>query len=249
MNSYISGENDNTNEDSNNDFNRNLKQAIILIEEAVQGEREDQLFYEYLITQAPTQEEKDIIASIRDDEVKHNKLFRQLYKELTGKEVKSKNGEEFAQPGSYLDGIKQALFGELKAVEKYRTIYQGLNRQHHRDVLFEIITDEIKHASKYNFLYTLNRTEPTTTSREHKQNVATTDSSIPDQWLQYLQPLVTNALKEVNEGINLTHLFQEYILAGVLVGNKYSVQQAIEQVEKWEKSGESKLLQQSKKMK
>jgi rubrerythrin len=248
MNSYISGENDNTNEDSNNDFNRNLKQAIILIEDAVQGEREDQLFYEYLITQAPTQEEKDIIASIRDDEVKHNKLFRQLYKELTGKEVKSKNGEEFVQPGSYLDGIKQALFGELKAVEKYRTIHQGLNRQHHRDVLFEIITDEIKHASKYNFLYTLNRTEATA-GREHRQNIAMTDHSIPDQWLQYLQPLVTNALKEVNEGINLTHLFQEYILAGVLVGNKYSVQQAIDQVEKWEKSGESKLLQQSKKMK
>ena len=83
---------------------------------------------------------------------------------------------------------------------------------------------------------------------DYRQNIATTNISIPDQWVQYIQPLVTNALKEVNEGKNLTHLFQEYILAGVLVGNKYTPQQAIEQVEKWEKSGESKLLQQSKKM-
>ncbi|SFA87257.1 MULTISPECIES: hypothetical protein [unclassified Bacillus (in: firmicutes)] len=70
--------------------------------------------------------------------------------------------------------------------------------------------------------------------------------SIPDQWVQYIQPLLDEALKEVNEGINLTHLFQEYILAGVLVGKGFSPQQAIAQVEKWEKSGESKLLVQSK---
>ncbi len=71
--------------------------------------------------------------------------------------------------------------------------------------------------------------------------------SIPDQWLLYLQPLVNRSLKEVEEGINLTHLFQEYILTGVLIGSGYKPEQAIDQVEKWEK-GESKILQQSKAM-
>ncbi len=72
--------------------------------------------------------------------------------------------------------------------------------------------------------------------------------SLPDQWVTYTKPLVTRALKEVEEGINLTHLFQEFILSGVLVGQGFTPEQAIEQVETWEK-GESKLLQQSKMMK
>jgi len=71
--------------------------------------------------------------------------------------------------------------------------------------------------------------------------------SLPDQWIMYFYPLVDRALKEVEEGINLTHLFQEFILAGVLVGQGFEPNMAIEQVEIWEK-GESKLLQQSKKM-
>jgi hypothetical protein len=74
------------------------------------------------------------------------------------------------------------------------------------------------------------------------------DKSLPDQWVEYIQPLVDRALTEVEEGINLTHLFQEFILSGVLVGQGFTPQQAIEQVEEWEK-GESKLLQQSKAMK
>ncbi|MBW3112050.1 MULTISPECIES: hypothetical protein [Bacillaceae] len=72
--------------------------------------------------------------------------------------------------------------------------------------------------------------------------------SLPDQWVDYIQPLVTRALSEVEEGINLTHLFQEFILSGVLVGQGFTPEQAIEQVETWEK-GESKLLQASKAMK
>ncbi|GGF18890.1 hypothetical protein GCM10010954_17100 [Halobacillus andaensis] len=71
--------------------------------------------------------------------------------------------------------------------------------------------------------------------------------SLPDQWVAYIQPLVDRALDEVEEGINLTHLFQEFILSGVLVGQGFLPDEAIEQVEEWEK-GESKLLQQSKAM-
>lgn len=270
MTNLIGNEN-RPNNNMNYENNPKLQQSLKLMKEAVQGEREDQLFYEYLIEQAPTQEEKEIIASIRDDEVKHNRMFRQLYKLLTGQEVSSTNGEEFVRPDSYIDGIKKALFGELKAVEKYRTIRQGLPGQLYRDMLFEIITDELKHASKYNFLYTLNRTE--TVAREnndHSQSTEEIDNapiqtiedndhapsqtaenndSLPDQWVQYIQPLVTRAMEEVKEGINLTHLFQEFILAGVLVGNQFTPEQAIEQVEQWEKSGESKLLQESKMMK
>nr|WP_272507293.1 DUF5661 family protein [Clostridium aestuarii] len=68
----------------------------------------------------------------------------------------------------------------------------------------------------------------------------------PDQWVMYIEPLVKRALAEYNAEINLEHLFQEFILSGVLVGLGKKPQEAIEQVEEWEKTGESQLLKQSK---
>lgn len=133
-----------------------LEKSLEGIKAAVQGEREDELFYDYLISIAPTDDEKKIIASIRDDERGHNKMFRQIYRNITGVDVPPGTDEEFIKPISYLDGIKKALFGELDAVEKYREIRRGLPSTMYRDMLFNIITDEIKHSAKYNYLYTLN---------------------------------------------------------------------------------------------
>ena len=64
-----------------------LQNSLMLMAEAVQGEQEDRLFYDYLISVAPTQEDKDIIASIRDDEIRHNLMFKQMYKMYTGQEL------------------------------------------------------------------------------------------------------------------------------------------------------------------
>ena len=135
-----------------------LEKSLEGIKSAIQGEKEDELFYDYLISLAPTEDEKKIIASIRDDERGHNKMFRQIYKSITGIDAPPGVDEEFIKPASYLDGIKKALFGELGAVERYREIRRGLPSIMYRDILFNIITDEIKHSSKYNYLYTLNST-------------------------------------------------------------------------------------------
>ncbi len=137
-------------------FNPDLDTTLELIRRAVSGEQNDRRFYEYLISVAPTQEEKNIIAEIRDDELGHFDLFRRIYKDITGKYPVPLGKEEFKEPESYLEGIRQALFGELKAVELYRQIYYGLRTREHRDILFEIITDELKHADKWNYLYTKN---------------------------------------------------------------------------------------------
>ena len=83
-------------------------------------------------------------------------MFRQIYKSITGLDLPPGDDEEFVKPASYLDGIKTALFGELAAVEKYREIRRGLPCTMYRDILFNIITDEIKHSAKYNYLFTFN---------------------------------------------------------------------------------------------
>lgn len=132
-------------------------QALQLIAASVKGEREDELFYDYLIGQAPSQEDANVIASIRDDERMHSRLFRQLYCLLTGQDLPPAGEEPFSQPSDYCSGIKQALFGELAAVERYRKILFGLSfYTPYANVITEIYTDELKHASKYNYLYSKN---------------------------------------------------------------------------------------------
>ena len=134
---------------------KSLDEALTLIENAVSGEREDELFYNYLISEAPSQEEKGIIESIRNDERKHNQMFRSMYQDLTGQTITSPTDVEFEKLSSYIEGIKKALFGELSAVERYRNIRAGLPSQYYRDMVYEIITDEQKHADKYNYLLNL----------------------------------------------------------------------------------------------
>ncbi len=70
----------------------------------------------------------------------------------------------------------------------------------------------------------------------------------PDEWIQYTDFLVNEGLEDVKRGINSTHILQEFILMGVLVGKGYSPEKAYEMVEEWERTGESKILQQSKRM-
>ncbi|MGG1660050.1 ferritin-like domain-containing protein [Brevibacillus sp. NRS-1366] len=131
--------------------------VLRLIQEAIEDERHDELFYDYLLGVAPTEQEKQVITSIRDDERKHRSWFRQIYTQLTGQRPSISGREEtFQKPASYLEGIEKALMGELKAFEKYRVIYKYIPVQF-RDTIFEIMTDEMKHASYYNWLYAKNK--------------------------------------------------------------------------------------------
>lgn len=122
------------------------------LEEAIENEREDELFYDYLLSLAPTKEEKDIITSIRDDERKHYKYFKEIYSYYTRKSSLLPNYITFERPQSYIAGVRKAKFGELGAVERYRDIMASLPDRYYRDMVFEIITDELKHAHKYDYI-------------------------------------------------------------------------------------------------
>ena len=139
------------------DIRTNLPDALKSIEDAVKGETEDRLFYQYLISMAPTAQEKDIIAGIRDDEMKHYQMFRELYQEHTGNTIPSVQEMTFEKPASYCEGIRKALMGEQHAVAKYRRILYAMKDRRHINMLTEIITDELRHFGLYNYLYTKNK--------------------------------------------------------------------------------------------
>lgn len=220
---------------------QNYMNALRLMRDAVQGEKADREFYEYLISVAPTEEDKEIITSIRNDEIRHNQMFKTMYKQLTGQDITDTNGETFVRPASFEEGVRDALKGELRAVEKYRDIRKGLPYRYYRDQVFEILTDELKHASLYNYIFAKNHETEMGSSAGNREKT-------PDEWVQYIDFLVNEGLEDVKRGVNMKHILQEFILMGVLVGKGYSPENAYETVENWEKTGESKLLQQSKNM-
>jgi len=134
----------------------NLVSALNLIRDAVASEAEDRMFYEYLISVAPNDAEKAIITGIRDDEIAHFALFRQVYFMLTGRTLPEAKETTFEKPASYCEGLRRAIMGEQGAVKKYRRILFALQDRTLMNILIEIITDELRHGSLYNYLYSKN---------------------------------------------------------------------------------------------
>lgn len=130
-----------------------LNQAIESIRQSVSDEKEDELFYNNLIKQAPTEKEKDIIKEIRDDERKHNRILRDLYYNFTGQRIQTNPAiPNINNTLTYQENLEKALFGELNAVVRYRRIMGTMPSGNSYTLLMSIMTDELRHASKYNFL-------------------------------------------------------------------------------------------------
>lgn len=137
-------------------YPQNLDGALELILEALSGETEDRVFYMWLINHASSEEDRQIISGIRDNEIGHYALFRRVYQDLTGEMPPSTNGESFVEPESYCAGLSRALLGEQNAVQKYRKILYAMQSRLHINILVEIITDEIRHGILYSYLYSKN---------------------------------------------------------------------------------------------
>jgi len=144
---------------TNKSFQNNLNIAISKTKDSVSDEVEDTTMYEALIKIAPNEEAKEIITNIRDDEKIHNRLLREVFTELTGVVLPTNAQTTNYENTNYIDGIKKALMGELKAVEKYREILTYVPNKELYNKIFYIMTDEMKHAIKYNYLITMYNTK------------------------------------------------------------------------------------------
>lgn len=130
-----------------------LKKALESIRNSTLNEAEDDAFYKYLISIAPDEEAREFINKIREDEEKHGVLLREVYYDLTGIQIPKNNIPSQTQLSvSFLEGLKNAFKGEITAMERYRTILKSMSKRQNYDKIFEIMTDEMKHATKYNYL-------------------------------------------------------------------------------------------------
>lgn len=178
-----------------NDLLMNGQQFINLIEEikkATQKEEEYVLFYNYLLTVAPNDEEAKIIQTIREESRRHYEIFNKMYKDLTGMEIPLKS--EFISPESYLDGLKRAFFMETGAVDDYKEIRISLPPiSFYRDVLLSIIIDELNHANKFNYLFTVNGIKASTLTKKTEQDRF---SFSLDNWTEAITQVINSVVKE-----------------------------------------------------
>lgn len=138
-----------------------LQNSVTLIGKSIESERKDSQFYQWLIENIPVKNLstrqanriKKTIESIRDDELRHNQMYKKMYYQITGQEIIPEE-EEFIAPTNFRIGIEDAMMGELEAVKRYREIMAGLPSLYYRDQVFEIISDELRHGSLYNYIYT-----------------------------------------------------------------------------------------------
>lgn len=142
---------------SRQDNNKN-DEVLNIIEESIRDEKQDEMFYKNLIDSTVNKLDKEIIMDIRDDERNHRKLLKEVYKILTGNDfVKDESDNNINKPNiTYIDGLQMAFMNELKAFEKYRNVLMQMTERTLYNKIFEIMTDEMKHAIKYNYLINKN---------------------------------------------------------------------------------------------
>lgn len=133
-----------------------LNVALEQIKSSIMDERKDELFYENLITMATDENSRDIISSIRDDEKRHNEILRFVYSNISGNVVEIPEEEITIEEMTYADSIEKSLLEEVAAVKKYRRIMGAMPNSKMYTLLMSILTDEIRHASLYNYLISKN---------------------------------------------------------------------------------------------
>lgn len=128
-----------------------LDKAVEGLLNSIKNEKEDEFFYTNLIEMAPDYA-KDAISSIRDDETRHNEILRFVYSNITGEVAKNSDENVQIQEMTYAEGLEKAFFDEIAAVKKYRRIMGAMPNTKLHTLLMSIMTDELRHASLYNYL-------------------------------------------------------------------------------------------------
>lgn len=146
-----------TNINSNGSFYGDYDRRLLdLLREAMSDERKDYSKYRLMMEMTDNSEIIEQIQYAYEDEAKHYEMFQEIFEQLTGSDVKIPSPEQERQ-NKLIDAVKASINAELEAVELYRDIRAMLRGKKYRNMLFEIITDEQEHATRFVYLYSMLR--------------------------------------------------------------------------------------------
>lgn len=131
-----------------------MMKLLDMMKEAMKDERHDNKKYKMMSEMTENKEIRENLRHAYEDEAKHYRMFQDIYEDLTGEDI------EIPVPrvdlaDRFVDNVKSSIQGELEAVEMYRDIRAMLTTKRHRDMLYEIITDEQEHATRFVYIYAM----------------------------------------------------------------------------------------------
>ncbi|MGB7605771.1 MAG: ferritin-like domain-containing protein [Lutisporaceae bacterium] len=138
----------------NPEGSKNIRKLLDLIKEAMRDERHDYKKYRMMQDMTDNRDIKENLRFAYEDEGKHYRMFQSIYEDLTREEIEIPTPKVELEP-RFIDNIKTSINGELAAVEMYRGIRAMLCSKKHRDMLYEIITDEQEHATRFVWSYAI----------------------------------------------------------------------------------------------
>ncbi|HYE84140.1 MAG TPA: ferritin-like domain-containing protein [Clostridia bacterium] len=133
------------------DYDRKL---LDLLREAMTDESKDHRKYGQMMEMTDNKEIIEQIQYAYEDEAKHYEMFQEIYEQLAGSNNKILSPDQEHQ-NRLIDAVKASINAELEAVELYREIRAMLRGKKYRNMLYEIITDEQEHATRFVYLYSM----------------------------------------------------------------------------------------------
>ena len=134
------------------------QKVLEVLQSAWEEERENELYLFRLIKQAKNTTDKEMLRMIRMDEHKHVKYFADIYYRLSGLTIpQDMRLTQRPLNWDFYSECEKLLHRFTDTVEFYRRIYFGFSDQDIRDMLFEIITDEMNMAIKMTHICFKNR--------------------------------------------------------------------------------------------
>lgn len=129
-----------------------VQPLLSLIHEAMMGEKHDREKYKNMMCMTKDEKIRKQIEFAYKDEIKHYSMFQNIMFALTGNlvEVPTPSVEHYDK---LIDAVESSINGELEAVELYRKIRALLPTRQLRDMLYEIITDEQEHATRFVYVF------------------------------------------------------------------------------------------------
>jgi rubrerythrin len=126
-----------------------------MIIKAMKAERHDRVKYQRMMEMTNDQAVKEQIKFAYDDEIKHYKMFQQIYYNLTGRKIDIPIPTDIEKYNTLMEAVKSSIEGESEAVDLYREIYALMTNRRMRDIVFQIITDEQEHFGRFIYLYSM----------------------------------------------------------------------------------------------
>lgn len=137
-------------------FPCNVPTALELMKKACEDEKADILLIECLMAMAPCKEDKALLKEICDSERRNMELLKTVYHQLTCEELNFKGRVRFRKPCSYCQGIKRGLKDEIHSITVYRQILYALQCPTHINMITDVLTNEMRNASLFQYLYSTN---------------------------------------------------------------------------------------------